>query len=109
MAYICPVARRKYLFPSSPNFQYIGSWYFIFIDVSYLALTSKFIVSVPGSSGCARRAQGLYWFGQNVSTFQSSVAYAIGIIDDQTRSGGYKRLKEGGEAPKSLYRRGSRA
>lgn len=27
MAYICPVACLKYLFPSSPNFQYSGSWY----------------------------------------------------------------------------------
>jgi len=27
MAYNCPVACRKYLFPASPNFQYSGSWY----------------------------------------------------------------------------------
>lgn len=27
MAYNWPVACRKYLFPSSPNFQYSGSWY----------------------------------------------------------------------------------
>jgi hypothetical protein len=37
-------------------------------SVSYLALTSKFIVRVPGSGGCARRAQDLYKFGQNVPT-----------------------------------------
>jgi hypothetical protein len=36
------------------------------VSVSYLTLTSKFIVCVPSSGGCARRAQGLYWFGQNV-------------------------------------------
>jgi hypothetical protein len=38
------------------------------VGVPYLALTSKFIVHVPGSRGCAQRAQGLYWFGQNVPT-----------------------------------------
>jgi hypothetical protein len=32
------------------------------------------------------------------------VACATGTIDNQTRSKGYKRLREGGEAPKSLYR-----
>jgi ATP sulfurylase len=32
-----------------------------------------------------------------------------GTIDDQTRSRGYKRLREGGEAPKSLYQGGSGA
>jgi hypothetical protein len=32
----------------------------IIVGVSYLALTSKFIVRVPGSRGCARRAQDLY-------------------------------------------------
>jgi hypothetical protein len=41
--------------------------------------------------------------------FQSSVACATGIIDDQTRSRGYKQLREGGEVPKSLYRGGSGA
>jgi hypothetical protein len=39
------------------------------VSVSYLVPTSKFIVHVPGSGGCARRAQDLYWFGQYVSTF----------------------------------------
>jgi hypothetical protein len=34
--------------------------------------------------------------------FQSSVAYATGIIDDQTRSRSYKQSREGGEAPRSL-------
>jgi hypothetical protein len=33
------------------------------VVVPYLALTSKFIVHVPGLGGYARRAQGLYWFG----------------------------------------------
>jgi hypothetical protein len=33
------------------------------VGVSNLALTSKFIVRIPGSGGCARWAQGLYWFG----------------------------------------------
>jgi hypothetical protein len=37
-------------------------------SVSYLAATSKFIICVLGSEGCARRAQHLYWLGQNVST-----------------------------------------
>jgi hypothetical protein len=35
--------------------------------------------------------------------FQSSVACTTGTIDDQTRSRGYKQLREG-EAPRSLYR-----
>jgi hypothetical protein len=39
------------------------------VGVSYLAPTNKFIVCVLGSRGCARRAQDLYWFGQNVPTF----------------------------------------
>jgi hypothetical protein len=34
---------------------------------------------------------------------------ATGIIDDQTRSRGYKRPRERGEASKSLYRGGSEA
>jgi hypothetical protein len=40
----------------------------LIVGVSYLAPTSKFIVRVSGSGGCARRAQDLYWFTQNVST-----------------------------------------
>jgi hypothetical protein len=28
--------------------------------------SSKFIMHVPGSKGCAQRAQDLYWFGQNI-------------------------------------------
>jgi hypothetical protein len=43
--------------------------YMTIVSVSYLTPTSKFIVRVPGSGGCARRAQGLYWFRQNVPTF----------------------------------------
>jgi hypothetical protein len=38
------------------------------VGVSYLAPTSKFIVRGLGFRGCARRAQGLYWFGQNIPT-----------------------------------------
>jgi hypothetical protein len=38
------------------------------VGVPYLALTSKFILHVLGSRGCGQRAQGLYWFGQNVPT-----------------------------------------
>jgi hypothetical protein len=38
------------------------------VGVLYLAPTSKFIVCVLSSRGCARRAQDLYWFGQNVPT-----------------------------------------
>jgi hypothetical protein len=41
--------------------------------------------------------------------FQSLMACAIDTIYDQTRSRGYKRLREGGEAPMSLYRGGSGA
>jgi hypothetical protein len=36
------------------------------VGVSNLALTSKFIVRVLGSGGCARWAQDFYWFGHNV-------------------------------------------
>jgi hypothetical protein len=39
------------------------------VCVPYLAPTIKFIVCVPGSRGCVRRAQDLYWFGQNVPTY----------------------------------------
>jgi hypothetical protein len=39
--------------------------------------------------------------------FQSSVVCATSTIYDQTRSRGYKRLREGGEVPMSLYRGGS--
>jgi hypothetical protein len=38
------------------------------VGVSYLAPTSKLIMCVPGSKGCVRRTQDLYWFGQNVPT-----------------------------------------
>jgi hypothetical protein len=38
------------------------------VYVSSLAPTSKFIVRVLGTRGCARRAQDLYGFGQNVAT-----------------------------------------
>jgi hypothetical protein len=41
--------------------------------------------------------------------FQPSVVYATGTINDQTRSKGYKWLREDGEAPKSLYQGGSGA
>jgi hypothetical protein len=37
------------------------------------------------------------------------VTCATGTIDDQTRSKDYKRLRDGGEAPNSLYRGGSGA
>jgi hypothetical protein len=33
-----------------------------FVGVSSLALTSKFVVRVPGSGWCARWTQELYWF-----------------------------------------------
>jgi hypothetical protein len=39
--------------------------------------------------------------------FQSSADCTTGTIDDQTCSRGYKRSREGGEAPKSLYWVGS--
>jgi hypothetical protein len=38
------------------------------VGVSNLAPTSKFIVRILGYGGCARWAQDLYWFGQNVPT-----------------------------------------
>lgn len=34
MAYSCPVACLKYLFPSWPNFQYSGSWYLTPLKIS---------------------------------------------------------------------------
>jgi hypothetical protein len=37
---------------------------------------------------------------------QSSVACATDTIDDQTHSRGYKQSREGGEAPRSVIRRG---
>jgi hypothetical protein len=52
------VAERASPLPGTPT-----------VDVSYLVPTSKFIVRVPGSKGCAQCAQDLYLFGQK-SYFQ---------------------------------------
>jgi hypothetical protein len=38
------------------------------VCVSYLGPISKFFMHVLSSGGCARMAQDLYWFGQNVPT-----------------------------------------
>jgi hypothetical protein len=39
------------------------------VGVSYLTPTCQFIVRVLGSRGCVQRAQDLYWFGQNIPTY----------------------------------------
>jgi hypothetical protein len=38
------------------------------VGVSNLTPTSKFVVCVPGFGRCARSAQDLYWFEQNIPT-----------------------------------------
>jgi hypothetical protein len=73
------------------------------IGVLNLTPTSKFIVHILGSGGCVWWAQGLYWFGQNVPTsIQWGLALPTPLLI-KTRSRGYKRAREGGEAPKSLF------
>jgi hypothetical protein len=55
----------------------------------------NFYVRVLGSGRCARRAQGLYWFGQNVpsSSLRRLTLPAPVLID--ARSRGYKRVTSG--------------
>jgi hypothetical protein len=43
-----------------------------------------------------------YWFGQNVPTSSHQRLVLPTPLKIKTRSGGYKRTREGGEAPKSL-------
>jgi hypothetical protein len=62
--------------------------------VSNLALTSKFIVRVPGSGRCARWTQDLYWFGQNVPTSSHKRLTLPTPLMIKARSRGYKRARE---------------
>jgi hypothetical protein len=71
------------------------------IGVSYLSLTSKFIVCVSGSRGCARMPQDSYWFGQNVPTSKHRwlalqtplmIKLVVGVTSSQERE---KRLLSG--------------
>jgi hypothetical protein len=65
------------------------------ISVSNLALTSKFIVRVPGSGGWTWWAQDLYWFGQNVPT-SSYRRFALPTpLMIKAHSRGYKQGKKG--------------
>jgi hypothetical protein len=75
------------------------------VGVSNLALTSKFIMRVPGSERRARCAQDLYWFGQNVLTSNHRWLALPTPFMIKSRSRGYRQAREGGEAPKSLIRR----
>jgi hypothetical protein len=76
------------------------------IGVSSLALTCKFIVHVSGSRRCARWAQDLNWFGQNVPTFSHQRLALPTPLMIKARSRGYKQAREGGEAPKCLIHGG---
>jgi hypothetical protein len=49
-----------------------------------------------------RWTQDLYWFGQNVPTFSHRWLAVPAPLMIKARSRGYKRTREGGEAPKSL-------
>jgi hypothetical protein len=53
-----------------------------------------------------RGAQDLYWFEQNVPTSSHRWLALPAPLMIKTRSSGYKRTREGGEAPKSLIRGG---
>jgi hypothetical protein len=64
---------------------------YVFVGVSYLTSTSKFIMSIPGSGGCVQRAQDLYWSGQNISTsihwcLELSTPLMIKLVVEVTRS-----------------------
>jgi hypothetical protein len=72
------------------------------VSVSNLALTSKFIVRVLGLGACARWAQDLYWFRQNVPTSNHQRLALPAPLMVKTRSRGYKWAREGGEDTKSL-------
>jgi hypothetical protein len=74
------------------------------VGVSNLAPTSKFIVRVLGSGGCARWAQDLYWFGHNVPTSSHRWLALPAPLMIKARSKGYKRAREEGEATKSLIK-----
>jgi hypothetical protein len=64
---------------------------------------------VPDLGGCARWAQDLYCFGQNVpNSIHHRLALAAPLMI-KIRSRGYKRAREGGETPSSLYWGGSGA
>jgi hypothetical protein len=74
------------------------------VGVFNLALTSKFVVCVPGFRWFARRGQDLYWFRQNVPTSNHRRFALPAPLMIESHSRGYKQAREGGEAPKSLIR-----
>jgi hypothetical protein len=80
-----------------------------FVGVSNLDPTSKFIVGVSSSGACVQWAQDLYWFRQNVPTSSHRWLALPAPWMIKTRSRGYKRVRERGEAPKSLFQGGSGA
>jgi hypothetical protein len=67
--------------------------------VSNLTPTSKFIAHVPGSGGCAQWAQDLFWFRQDVPTSSHRWLALPTPLMIKTHSRGYKREREGGDAP----------
>jgi hypothetical protein len=79
------------------------------VGVSYIARTSKFIIRVPRLRRVCIEDGRFILVRTERPYFQSSVAGATDVVDDQTRSRGYKRFRDGGETPKSLYRGGSGA
>jgi hypothetical protein len=63
-------------------------------------------VCVPGSIRCARRAQYLYWFEENVPKSSHRWLVLPASLMIKARNMGYMQAREGGEAPRSLIRGG---
>jgi hypothetical protein len=59
-------------------------------------------VHVPGSWKCTQWAQDLYWFGQNVPTSSLWLLALSTPLLINACSRGYKQVRDGEEAPKSL-------
>jgi hypothetical protein len=80
------VAEHASPLPGTPN-----------IGVSYLTPTSKFTVRVPSSRGCARRAQDLYWFRQNVPTLLTllMIKLVVGVTCSRKREESLPNLLSG--------------
>lgn len=56
IAYICPVACRKYLFPASPNFQCSGSWYLTFLEKK----EALGLIAPPQKAWCKSKSSIIY-------------------------------------------------
>jgi hypothetical protein len=96
MSYLCNHCVREFLILARTWFAFgllSKSGVTPTISVSNLAPTSKFIVRVLGSGGCARLTQDLYWFGQNIPTSCHWRLVLPAPLMIRTRSRGYKRTR----------------